>query len=324
MTGQTLVRRSEATVMDVAKHLAQWTEQSPEQWLGAANRFLPAVVTLVLVLGIAYQLSSLTWTLLGASALGAGTVPIIASSPRGPVTKSTTDFATLTGAHLFGEAPKETAPVAAAAIDAPDTTLSLTLSGILYSDGKLAGAIIGAARGQEKSYAVGQAIDNANGATLHSVLADRVLLDRSGQLETLRLPKEPAGGGPAAARAPMPLAPAAQATVPNGSLRQVITQNASRLTDVLRIAPHVEEGKVVGFRVNPGRDRDTFEALGLKAGDVITDINGTVLDDPSRGLQVFESLGEATTANVTVLRDGTPQVLVVDTTQLQSLQENRE
>ena len=69
---------------------------------------------------------------------------------------------------------------------------------------------------------------------------------------------------------------------------------------------------------------DTFEALGLKAGDVITDINGTVLADPSRGLQVFESLGEATTANVTVLRDGTPQVLVVDTTQLQSLQENRE
>jgi general secretion pathway protein C len=255
-------------------------------------------------------------------------VPVVTSTPRAAPAgaKSSAELAMLAGAHLFGEAPKESAAPVTAAVDAPDTTLSLTLSGILYSDGKLAGAIIGAARGQEKSYAVGQSIDNANGATLHSVLADRVLLDRGGQLETLRLPKEPAGGNGSgtAARASAPFAPPAAAPAGNESLRQVITQNASRLTDIFRIAPHVEEGKVVGFRVNPGRDRDTFEALGLHAGDVITDINGTVLDDPSRGLQVFESLGESTTANVTVLRDGAPQVLVVDTTQLQSLQENRE
>jgi general secretion pathway protein C len=311
--------------MDVAKHLAQWTEQSPEQWLTAANRFLPLAVTLVLVLGIAYQLSRLTWTVLGGSAVT--TVPVIAAPTRaaGGAQKPSADFASLTGAHLFGEAPKEAAPAATAVVDAPDTTLNLTLSGILFSDGKLAGAIIAATRGQEKSYVVGQAIDNANGATLHSVLADRVLLDRNGQLETLRLPREPSAGGPATRATAAPfVAPAAAAPAGNGSLRQVITQNASRLTDIFRLAPHVEEGKVVGFRVNPGRDRQTFEALGLKAGDVITDINGTVLDDPSRGLQVFEALGEATTANVTVLRDGAPQVLVVDTTQLQSLQENRE
>ena len=72
------------------------------------------------------------------------------------------------------------------------------------------------------------------------------------------------------------------------------------------------------------RDRATFEALGLQAGDVVTDINGTVLDDPNQGFQVFQSLGEATQANVTVLRDGVPQVIVIDTTQLQKLQENRQ
>ena len=80
----------------------------------------------------------------------------------------------------------------------------------------------------------------------------------------------------------------------------------------------------MGFRVNPGRDRATFDALGLQAGDVVTDINGTVLDDPSQGLQVLQSLGESTQANVTVLRDGVPQVIVIDTTQLQRLQENRQ
>jgi general secretion pathway protein C len=118
------------------------------------------------------------------------------------------------------------------------------------------------------------------------------------------------------------MAPAAPSG--NDTLRNVISQNASRLTDIVRLAPHVQEGKVVGFRVNPGRDRESFEALGLLPGDIVTDINGVVLDDPSRGLAAFEALGEATMANVTVLREGTPTVLVIDTSQLQNLQEKRE
>jgi len=72
--------------------------------------------------------------------------------------------------------------------------------------------------------------------------------------------------------------------------------------------------------VNPGRDREGFEALGFVPGDIVTDINGIVLDDYNRGLQAFEALGEATMANVTVLRDGSTQVLVIDTRQLQNLQ----
>ena len=51
----------------------------------------------------------------------------------------------------------------------------------------------------------------------------------------------------------------------------------------------------------------------------MTEINGTAMSDPSRGLQVFESLGESTVANVTVVRDGTPQVLTIDTTLLGEL-----
>ena len=62
----------------------------------------------------------------------------------------------------------------------------------------------------------------------------------------------------------------------------------------------------------------------MQSCDVVTDINGTVLDDPSQGLQVFQSLGESTQANVTVLRDGVPQVIVIDTRQLERLQQNRE
>ena len=299
--------------MDVAKRLVEWTEQPPEQWLNVVNKYLPPAVTAVLVVMIAYQLAGITWSLVP------GAPPTLAPRPTASKpAQQPADLGKLANSHLFGEARAETAPVVET-VDAPDTSLSLTLTGIL-AGGPKGQAIISANRGQERTYHVGDSVDNADGATLHSVEPDRVLLNRNGKLETLRLPQQLSS---AAARTTSPILPPAAAQ-PAGSLRQVISENASRLTDVVRLAPHVQEGKVVGFRVNPGRDRATFEALGLQAGDVVTDINGTVLDDPSQGLQVFESLGEATQANVTVLREGTPQVLVIDTTQLKRLQEKRE
>jgi general secretion pathway protein C len=311
--------------MDVAKHLAQWQEQSPEQWFRAANRYLPTGFTLLLIVVIAYQLSRLTWAIVP-GAVPTAAPPAAQASGPGAVTASSSSYGSLPTAHLFGEAPKE--PVHQAVqevVDAPDTTLSLTLTGILSHEGDANGqAIISSNRGQEKTYQIGQSIDNANGTTLHSVYADRVLLNRGDRLETLRLPKELLGAAGAAPRAANPMMAPAATAPGNDSLRNVISQNASRLTDIVRLAPHIQEGKVIGFRVNPGRDRESFEALGLLPGDIVTDINGVVLDDAGRGLQAFEALGEATMANVTVLREGTPTVLVIDTSQLQNLQEKRE
>jgi general secretion pathway protein C len=309
--------------MDVAKRLADWRDQPPEQWLAAVNRYLPPAVTAVLVIAIAYQLATLTWTLVP------GATPTI--TPAAPQASGTTpapagDFGALANAHLFGQAADGPAPVVPAVVDAPDTTLSLTLQGILSDETDPSGspimsAIISTNRGEQKTYRVGQTIDNADGATLHSVYSDRVLLNRNGRIETLRFPKELSASTGVMGMTP-PLPQPVQAS--SGSLREVISENATRFTDIVRLAPHVQEGQVVGFRVQPGRDRATFDKLGLAPGDVVTDINGTVLDDASQGLQVFQSLGEATQANVTVLRDGVPQVIVIDTSQLQNLQENRQ
>ncbi len=306
--------------MDVAKRLSEWRDQPPEQWFSTANRYLPPGITTVLVIAIAYQLATLTWTLVP------GSTPVAAPVPR-PLEAGggapSSDYSVLLNPDLdlFGVEAEQSEVVVAPVADAPDTTLSLTLKGILSKEGDPNGSVIIAnSRNEEKTYYVGQTIEAADGATLHSVYADRVLLNRSGRLETLRLPKDltASAGSPMAMPSPLP-----QAEQP-GSLREIISENATRFTDIMRPVPHVQEGQIVGFRVNPGRDRATFEALGFQPGDVVTDINGTLLDDPSQGLQVFQSLGESTQANVTVLRDGVPQVIVIDTTQLQSLQENRE
>ena len=315
--------------MDLAKHLGTWKERSPEQWVRTANRYLPTGSTAILVLAIAYQLASLTWV------VAPGAPPPVRLRSASSVEPSTTeaqaaDVEALIHSHLFGEADKAApAPAAENVTDAPDTTLSLDLRGILSagSDGVNGQAIIAANRGEDKTYHVGQSIDNASGTKLYSVYWDKVLLDRGdGRVETLRLPKELLGSPAARSRGPVMAPPPVAAPAANESLRTVISQNASRFSDIVRIMPQVEQGKTIGFRVQPAKDRPTFDALGLVPGDVVTQINGVALDDASKGLQAFEALGEATQANVTVLRDGAPQAIVIDTTQLQGLKdkENRQ
>jgi len=304
--------------MDVAKRLADWRDQPPEQWFTAVNRYLPPGVTAILVIAIAYQLATLTWTLVpGSTPVAAPVVRPAGDRGAAPVS----DYSALANAHLFGEAAEQPEAVVPAVVDAPDTTLSLTLRGILSKEEDLNGSVIIESLNQSKTYYVGSTIEGADGATLHAVYADRVLLNRNGRLETLRLPKEltPSTAAPLAMPQRVSQAPQQQS-----SLRDVISENASRLTDIMRPTVHVQGGQVVGFRLNPGRDRATFEALGFQPGDVVTDINGTVLDDPAQGLTVFQALGESTQANVTVLRDGVPQIIVIDTSQIRNLEENRE
>jgi len=308
--------------MDLATVILQWKERPFGQWLTAANRYLPLAASAILVVGIAYQLAQLTWVVIPSG-------PVEVVPPALPPASSSTvatgpglDVTAVIDAHLFGEASSTPAPVVETQVDAPDTTLSLQLVGVLTRPDSAEGvAIIAGGQAGEKKYVVGDSIENTGGAVLHSVYDYRVLLNRAGRLETLRLPNELSSppAGRVAARTQMPMPQAA-----SDSLREVISDNASRLTDVLRFAPYLDQGQMVGYRVNPAQDRSMFESLGLQPNDVITDINGMALNDPSSGLQIFEALGEATMANVTVIRNGNPEVLVIDTTQLQQLSEGRQ
>jgi len=307
--------------MDFATRLLQWRERPPEQWARAANRYLPPAVSAVLIVALAHELGQLTWTLVPGEPLDTRLPVVTTPGPAsaGSPGSAELDMTSVIDKHLFGEASAQPLPVVEDVVDAPDTTLSLQLRGVVASENAKNGwAIVADGRAQEKTYFVDDAIDGAGGTRLHAVYGDRILLNRGGRLETLRLPRElPANSVTTRATTPGP------AVAPN-SLRDVISENASRITDVIRVAPHIEQGQMLGFRINPGRQREQFEALGLQPGDVVTDINGTPMTDPSRGLQVFEALGESTMANVTVVRNGTPEVLVIDTSQLEDLAEGRQ
>src|SRR5882672_5130775 len=106
MVSQIHSGRSRTSSMDVAKLLAQWRAQPPEQWLGVANRYLPPGITAVLVIAIAYQLAGLTWALVPGSS-GAMIVVPTAPSSGAPASQALGDYGALSSSHLFGEAPKQ-------------------------------------------------------------------------------------------------------------------------------------------------------------------------------------------------------------------------
>jgi general secretion pathway protein C len=203
-------------MLGVAQRFADWRDQSPEEWLTAINRCLPFGVTAALVIAIAYQLSTITWTLVPGSA------PAVTLAVRGEKTASLAiDSSLLTDSHLFGEPSAPTAVAVPAVIDAPDTTLRLTLTGILANENGANGfATISSTQDGGRNYEVGQSIDGTDGATLHAIFDDRVVLNRNGELETLRFPNV-VGAANAGQRPPV-----AQITPSPGSVRETIAENA--------------------------------------------------------------------------------------------------
>ncbi len=56
--------------------------------------------------------------------------------------------------------------------------------------------------------------------------------------------------------------------------------------------------------------------IGLQPGDLILAINGTPLDDPQRGMEIFNTIGSSDRVSVTIERNGQPQDLTLNTAQI--------
>ncbi len=262
------------------------------------QKLLPLAVSALLVVLLAWQLVQLTWTLLGTRN---GIAPAT-SGPAGiaPPAVRAVDVATIVNAHLFGEANAPAAgstdPNAVAASQMP-----LVLVGtIANTDPTLGYAIIGESAVTAKVYAVGKTI--SGGTKLHSVYPDRAILDRGGKLEALLLPKKFQGGGMSAA-APAPSMGEADPML-GERLRQLAATNPAAITDILRPQPVFKDGQQRGYRIYPGRNRSQFNKLGLMPGDLVTAINGTPLDDASRGMDILQTMNTASAVTMTVERNG--------------------
>ncbi len=257
------------------------------------------------------------WALVPGTAAGVA-VPLPASVPiSGTLSSARSDVTTIAESHLFGVAdlePSTFVAVVEADADLAETRLvNLVLKGTVASQqAEFSVALIADGTNEQKVYAIGDSV--GSGATLHAIYADRVVLNEKGRLTNLKLPREFTAAQTSNVR--RATTRTRQATPNSQSIQAVVSKNLTKLSDVIRPTPYLVNGQPAGYRVYPGRNRKQFAALGLRPGDIIQDIDGQALTDPTQAMQIFQSLGTAEQVTVTVQRNGQPQTIVLNTSQL--------
>ncbi|MBZ2190482.1 hypothetical protein K8B33_15335 [Alcanivorax sp. JB21] len=215
--------------------------------------------------------------------------------------------------NLFGVPPEE-APEERV-VDAPETRLRLELLGLFqHRDQSLARAIIAE---QGRDAALLKPGDKVPGnAELVEVLADRVILRRQGQLETLRFrePELSGGGvsvtpsgrqGQAAARRPgrtaTPQAQEWQQDQGQNLFEGDAGQQRNMIISQLALEP-VSEGSAEGYRITEGAPADVIGSVGLRPGDQLLSVNGHALGDEAGDIRAIEEALAAGSATIEVQR----------------------
>ena len=211
----------------------------------------------------------------------------------------------IAAAHLFG------------VVAGPEPrTGEVTLSSTLVLDGTLATsnpkhgyAIIHDAGEVAHVYAVGVPQGDLS---LRAVYQDHVIVDQRGIQEILRLPQASPGASLS------PLQKAARASVP----ARLYVDNRGRTLDkapgpldeiVRTVMSYEADGqKLRGYLVYPVASGDPLRVMGLNPGDLLTEVNGTLLNDQKRSQELLSSLNRSGQVSVTFERQGQKQTATFD------------
>lgn len=288
---------------------------------GAASPLLlgKAVIALLLVVWIAASLSGVFARLLPQPDLNEAAISPSALTTRSTQTAagSALDIVALKGIKLFGDtvqpAPVEEVVEEPVNEEAVETKLNLELVGSFASDDQGRAYAIIANGKKQLLYRVDEDIEGFNNVKLKQVFADKVILDNRGKQEVLHMYPD---GKPITSSN---FAPAASSRRNRGgnTAAQALSglsesQKLEKISDAIRFSRKTRDGKMVGFRVLPGRNRAAFEQTGLELNDVVTAIDGQTLDNLKAANKVYQEKRNATQANLTVLRGDEELTIDID------------
>lgn len=270
------------------------------------NQSLPTWFNVLFILCISYALAQLTWLLIPGEAQSQA--PLIKSFPNKNASNQSrqqSEIKQIAQAHLFGKFERGAAK--AVKTDAPDTKLNLVLKGVLAANPMdSASAIIAmGTRGKEDIYGIG---DKVSSATVKEIHPDRIIIERSGRFETLRLPKEFSKNTLIKSKRSNSRNSNSTGNQSPGqvlsNIRKKIIQNPTTFGQYAIPVPYKENGKIRGYRLQPKKDSALFDQVGLTPQDVVLSVNGVSLNNPSNGLKALRALKSAKQVSITVLRDG--------------------
>lgn len=259
---------------------------------------LPAVLLFTLVLGLSYSLAQITWVLLEKPSH-----KIVRENNRVPETRSKQSVSERFGRELaswdlFGALTVETnAPINTASVQAPDTSLQLTLEGVyMASEAQNSSAII-ADKGNAKRYHIGEEVQQ--GVILYRVNNTFVILQRGSRYETLRFSDVSLQQVPLNNRREASVQPSARTALANkGIVNGIRSGQIKSVQDVLEGyganpaeqfqallfesgMEATQEGGEPGFKVAANAPSDILKTAGLMPGDILRSVN----DHPVSELQ---------------------------------------
>jgi len=200
-------------------------------------------------------------------------------------------------------------------LDAPETTLNLTLTGLIT--GPNGNANLRTPDGKERGYRIGDEV--INGVTLQAIHKDYIVISVDGQLQRLTFARaeETVLGRKSdeASKAPTTLQVSVKdgaggASRPNVRNGQRGPSDIGSMFQNISLKRVVKNGQLAGYSVRPNRPGVKLDQFGFEKGDIVTAIAGT---DVTKGRPDFVGLmAKAQTqgaVEISVLRNGQTEII---------------
>ena len=191
-----------------------------------------------------------------------------------------------------------------AALSGPPADLSAV--GIVAARDASRSVVLLRSGGRTRVVSVGE---NAFGGRVTAIRADSVAMEFEGRRLDLRL-----SGDSVRAVASAPAGPAGDPGAHVLARRDVerrIGEEAPRILAETTLVPAVDAGRVAGFTLTRVPENSLLTEAGLRAGDVLTQVNDTPIDSMATLIGLWPKLQGESTLTAVVLRNGQPVSLTV-------------
>ena len=207
-------------------------------------------------------------------------------------------FQNIAARNLFGREQTKSAP----APSQPAAELKLRLVGTSIGGSKTPPfAILEDTKsgGEQDTFELNETVFNQ--AKLVEIQPDQARLEYNGKVITLKLDDAPPAGGDNETEEDNP--DNSEFSVAEAEITDALG-NLPRLLSEARAVPYFRNGQSIGMRLFAIRRGSMYEKLGLKNGDILQEVNGTSVADPSQALKLFEELKSQKSIAVKLERNG--------------------
>ena len=224
-------------------------------------------------------------------------VPAYSASAK---TAPTYDLASIQSANLFGSETLDTET----AVALEKSSLNIHVNGILLSEDSNRSMAFLRLNGEGGVYQKGDAINNDSNILLESVMDTQVVIRYRGQLQAVAYERREVSVSGLKTASPSPRVERLSSGAGLKEVRKSLKSNPSLISQYVTVIPYRQNGQIVGFRVQPGKNHSLFSELGLKPDDVLLSVNDLSLLVGENLPKLSTILTSAKSIDLEIERDG--------------------